>query len=122
MNKLLVTVLLLFSGACSAQTDELEAEGRACDKGDSLSCFRLGILFNNGAGVTKNLLSAFEYFEKSCDGGNAVGCLYAGKAYGVGRGVTQSDNQALRFYDLACDLELRMGCEEYANLKDADTR
>jgi hypothetical protein len=47
---------------------------KACDGGDAQGCFNLGVMYENGRGVTKDQAKAAQLYQKACDGGDAQGC------------------------------------------------
>ena len=47
---------------------------KACDGGKMSGCYNLGVMYNNGNGVEKDLGKAAELFKKACDGGEMLGC------------------------------------------------
>ena len=45
-----------------------------CDGGDLLSCNVLGLMYETGAGGTRDLTRAVDLYQRVCDGGVAAGC------------------------------------------------
>jgi hypothetical protein len=43
---------------------------KACDTGNAEACFRLGVMYEYGRFVQKDLLKAAELFIKACNNGN----------------------------------------------------
>ena len=54
---------------------------KACDGGEVLDCFNLGIMYATGNGVEKNEQKAVELYKKACDGGDMDGCRNLGVMY-----------------------------------------
>ena len=46
----------------------------ACDGGDLLSCNILGLIYETGAGGTRDLARAVSLYQRACDGGVMAGC------------------------------------------------
>ena len=47
---------------------------KACDGGEVLGCFNLGIMYATGNGVEKDFGKAVQLFKKACDDGDLDGC------------------------------------------------
>ncbi|RUT50494.1 tetratricopeptide repeat protein [Campylobacter fetus] len=47
---------------------------KACDDGDALSCYNLGVSYSNGQGVKQNKKKAKELYGKAYDMGDQLGC------------------------------------------------
>src|SRR4051812_292680 len=89
---ILLISLLLFSSCDSAKTDTnehrlfLSLEKLAKD-GNPEAQYDIGMMYNNGLGVSQDPAKAFEWFRKAADAGEPlasykVGCYYAGQ-FGV---------------------------------------
>ncbi|WP_415752162.1 tetratricopeptide repeat protein [Helicobacter pylori] len=39
---------------------------KACDLKEGMGCYNLGVLYQNGEGVEKNLKKAAQYYKKAC--------------------------------------------------------
>ncbi len=53
---------------------ELIERQRECASGEICGCWRLGLLYQRGEGVSKDEAKAIELFRKACDGGCTAGC------------------------------------------------
>ena len=95
----------------NAKTDlSLEQLAQACDGGDALSCFNLGVMYYKGDRVEQNKVLAVQLFRKACDGGGASGCFNLGNMYYKGDGVRQDKARAEELYSKACDGGGASGC------------
>ncbi|GAA8323806.1 hypothetical protein HpBT193_05340 [Helicobacter pylori] len=47
---------------------------KACDLNDGGGCSNLGVLYQNGQGVEKNLTKAAQFYSKACKLGNQKAC------------------------------------------------
>ena len=78
-------------------------------------CSKLGLMYENGRGVTKRHTEDVRYTEavrlyrQACEGGEMRGCYNLGIMYENGRGVTKSNTEARQYYQEACD-----GGDDYA--------
>jgi len=83
---------------------------QACDQGEPKGCAGVGVIFENGKGVTKDFNRALDSYKRACDGNYASGCYSLGLMYGNGRGVPKDEKRALDFYKSACDGSYAAGC------------
>lgn len=70
---LLVAVLGLLPCPLASQDAE-RAHRERCDNGELLSCNLLGLMYETGAGATRDLARAVALYQRACDGGVMVGC------------------------------------------------
>ena len=49
---------------------------KACDGGEMLGCYNLGVSYENGHGVRKDAAKAKQLYGRGCDGGLAEACAY----------------------------------------------
>ncbi len=54
---------------------------KACDLKDSRGCGALGLLYENGEGVEKDLIKAAQFYSKACDLKDGRGCFNLGTLY-----------------------------------------
>ncbi len=54
---------------------------KACDLKDSRGCGALGLLYENGEGVEKNLIKVAYFYTKACDLKDGSGCFNLGTLY-----------------------------------------
>ena len=47
---------------------------KACDGGNMRGCGKLGVMYEKGNGVEKDLGKAAQLYKKACDGGEMLGC------------------------------------------------
>ncbi|MFP6251139.1 tetratricopeptide repeat protein [Helicobacter pylori] len=100
--------------------DYIQAEKyfeKACDLKYGGGCFRLGVLYEYGQGVEKNLTKASQYFSKACGLNNSGGCGALGMLYEFGQGVEKNLTKAAYFYSKACKLGFQKTCEILKELK-----
>ncbi len=67
---------------------------KACDLKDSRGCGVLGLLYENGEGVEKNLTKATQFYSKACDLKDGRGCDELGRLYYYGRGVEKNSKKS----------------------------
>jgi hypothetical protein len=77
-------------------------------------CYNLGIMYDNGESVQKDILKAIELLTKACDMGYAYGCYRLGLMYEYRNNIPK----ALKMYTKACDMKEERGCKAYAELME----
>ncbi|KAK8835361.1 hypothetical protein M9Y10_033664 [Tritrichomonas musculus] len=77
---------------------------QSSDKGNSYASYLLGLLYENGEGVTKSFKNASSYYQKSADQGNSNGLNRIGFCYKNGYGVEKNYTKAIEFYQKSKDL------------------
>ena len=111
----LIWIPIAFSGAANAgqYEDGVTAYERkdyvtaaklyriSADQGDALAQVSLGVMYDNGQGVTKDYKKAVKWYRLSAYHGNAVGQLNVGFMYANGHGVTQDFKEAVKWYRLS---------------------
>ena len=113
IRRILTIVLWLIAlGTVNVASAETYAEAltKQCQKGKAEGCFKLGVAYDNGLGVTQDSVKAAELFRKACDGQNAGGCAALGVAYSHGTGATQDSFKAAELFRKACDGQYAGGC------------
>lgn len=98
MKKILIPILLALFCAGSAFCGEFEDTLKKAEQGDAKAQYSIGLMYNNGQGVTQDFKQAFYWFKKSAEQGfaNAQGDL--GVMYDKGKGVIQNYKQAFNWY------------------------
>src|SRR4051794_10850211 len=71
--------------------------------GEASAMFNLGLLYENGRGVTQDYAMARDWYTKAADKGQASAMFYLGLLYENGRGVTQDYAMARDWYTKAAD-------------------
>ncbi|MFB1341086.1 tetratricopeptide repeat protein [Helicobacter pylori] len=84
---------------------------KACGLNNGGGCGSLGMLYEYGQGVEKNLTKAAQFYSKACDLNNSVGCGSLGMLYEYGQGVEKNLTKAAYFYSKACKLGFQKTCE-----------
>ena len=97
-------------GACR----DLVACESECDAGSSDRCRRMGVSYEFGKGVDRDLVIATALYEKACTMGDSAGCVAAGRMYEFHHGVPKNDTKAVAFYERACDGQDAVGCANLA--------
>jgi hypothetical protein len=60
-----------------------------CEAGDAWACGRIGLAYEKGKGVAKDLSRSARLYERSCERGHAWGCYALGYSFAEGEGVGQ---------------------------------
>jgi TPR repeat protein len=76
----------------------------AADLGDVRATNNLGVMYQNGLGVTKDEAEAVRLYRKAADLGEAIAIDNLGWMYANGRGVAKDEAEAVRLYRKAADL------------------
>jgi hypothetical protein len=100
------------SHAISAcERGEARSCGDACEAGESAACTQLGVLYNRGAGVARDLSAAALYYDLGCAGGDLAGCNNLGTIYQHGAAGLRGDrSKAASLYERACNGGHLEGC------------
>ena len=80
-------------------------QGQGLVNPNGMVCARLGLLYRDGIGVTKDDAKAAELFEKACSLNQGQSCALLGLLYHNGTGVTKDEAKAAEFYEKACSLD-----------------
>jgi hypothetical protein len=92
---------------------------QACDAGDPKGCFGVGVMYEDGKGVTKSVKRAVDLYKRACDQSYATACYNLGLMYGNARGVPMDLKHAADLYKRACDGGNASSCNnlaiQYAN-------
>ena len=73
------------------------------EKGDAVAQYRLGNMYADGKGVTRDDATAMMWFERSAKQGNADAQYNVGASYAEGVGVAKSEEQAAEWFRRAAD-------------------
>lgn len=119
---LLVMLPLAFLGTRAMLAPRLCAAGdlqdctRQCQRGHLGSCYTLGSMYENGAGIPKDQTKAVEAYQTACKGGNVVACYSLGSMVEDGRGGEENKPEAARLYAVACEGNSPQGCNALGRL------
>ena len=76
---------------------------RVAETGNATAQFALGIMYENGEAVTRDVREAVRWYRKAALGGNALAQSKLGEAYREGRGVAQDNTAAAHWYRKAAE-------------------
>lgn len=93
---------------------------KACNNGNTLGCYMLGVIYFDGKGIKQDYSKAKDLFEKACTGGVFQGCNNLGTMYENANGVKQDYNKAKVFYEKACNGGVVDGCSNLGVLYTYD--
>lgn len=90
---------------------------QAATVGSSAAMNYLGVMYQNGKGVSKNMQAAADWFYKAikADNGNAYAAHNLGNLYYNGTGVPQDMNKAFQFFEASVNLGLGNTHSVYPN-------
>lgn len=84
----------------------------ACSKGDSIACKRIGIHYESGNIIKKNLQKAKRYYKKSCKLKSGDGCQSLAQML-TGEG---NYTEAAKYYSEGCNFNNADACNDFALL------
>jgi uncharacterized protein len=103
----ILAVFLLLSpkqATCEAPTQQQITEWRTnAAQGNADAQFKLGVLYNNGAGVIQDDVEALKLFQLAAAQGNAGAQYSLGVMFENGIGVRQDYAEAVKWYRLAAE-------------------
>src|SRR5580704_17322415 len=82
----------------------------ACSGGDYSQCVSLGIDYETGRGVDKDVSKAAPLYDSGCTHGVMTGCANLGQLLDRGAGVPKDPVKAAGLYKKACDGGESLGC------------
>jgi len=74
------------------------------EKGQSQAMLNLGILYEQGVGVSRNFTKALEWYQKAADAGEAEGYMRLAQGYEIGLGAVADMEKAVAGYEKAAAL------------------
>jgi len=84
----------------------------ACKKGNGRGCVAVGIMYEEGLGVSRDYKQALNFFSKACKMEVAAGCYNLGTMYYHGKGIPIDHRKALELFTKSCDLEYADACND----------
>jgi TPR repeat protein len=91
---------------------------RACDTGDPIACYELGMSVSAGEGVPKDDARATRLYQKACDADFAQACDNLAWQYERGTGAAKDERRARELFSLACKLGDSEACDYLAKKED----
>ena len=73
--------------------------------GNSEALYWVGLIYNNGWGVSQNYTQAISWYRKAAEAGNAKAMTNLGVMYEKGHGLRMDLTQAVRWYQKAADAD-----------------
>lgn len=89
---------------------------RGCDGGDGDSCATLGLIYQQGLGVAKDVERGAFFLKRGCRAGSKFGCVSLGAAYENGVGVKKDAEHAAELFTMACEAKDSSACDHEAKL------
>lgn len=97
-------------GEGSDDPDAAARFDKTCARGELEACRSLGVMYQEGTGVSPDPRRATALFAKACDGGNARACNHYGLALADGMGTERDAAHAVTVYQKACDGNFTLAC------------
>jgi TPR repeat protein len=86
---------------------------RACEYGDALSCWCIGLAYSGGKMLRMNCTKAEMFLLRACDKNIGLACLALGSMYEHGCGsVSKNRKLARKYLKKACSLHVKEACKE----------
>ena len=89
------------------------------DKGVASAQYNIGLMYMNGQGVDKDIVTAVNWMRKAAEGGDRDAQLAVGLMYRKGQGIPQDDFEAVNWFRAAAEqgntdaaLQLAMAYQE----------
>jgi formylglycine-generating enzyme required for sulfatase activity/TPR repeat protein len=115
-------IVAAIAGASRGQAVDLAKAAMhtlGCGIGHAKSCHSVGVMYEHGDGVAKDLGKAAALQAKACDGGYTGGCINLGAMHQTGAGVAKDLGKAAGLYAKAFGGAAATGCfnlgEKYYN-------
>jgi len=89
---------------------ETSGDKAACKTGDMFKCLRLGLRYDTGYGVKKDIERGFTLINKACAGGVAEACTTQGIMQLSGHGTAKNEGAAVALFAKACAAGDMYGC------------
>jgi uncharacterized protein len=83
---------------------------KKCVAGDLEACRQLGVMYQEGTGVSPDPRRATALFGQACRGGNLSACNNLGLDLAEGIGVDRNPTRASEVYQKACDGGMMLAC------------
>lgn len=74
MNRIKFLIIVMVVLTVSLFSSVVDNYSISCSKGDSKSCYQLGISYRDGLGVEQNTVAAKQFFNIACDMGDSLAC------------------------------------------------
>lgn len=87
-------------------TNALKCFKMVAEQGDAIAQFNLGIMYEDGQGVSQSDTEAVKWYRKAAEQGHAKAQYNLGNMYRDGRGVSQNDTEAAKWYRKAAEQRL----------------
>ena len=89
---------------------------KAAEKGHVDAQYNLGVIYENGEGVSQNYQQAKAWYEKAASQNDAQAQFELGVMNELGQGESIDLKQARHYYERSCNNGLKKGCERLKEL------
>lgn len=97
----------LADGSTAAQKGDFQTAFKLwkplADQGNAEAQFNLGVMYENGKGVTKDDMKAVKWYRMAAEQGDASAQINLGFMYEKGKGVAEDDIEAVKWYRMAAE-------------------
>lgn len=98
----LLTITLITALNASTADERKASFEEACDEGNTLSCYNMGVMYDRGDGIEEDDVKALDFYIKACDKDYLQSCSRAAVLYEEGKGIKEDMNKAFGLYSKAC--------------------
>ncbi len=95
--------LVIFGSGGYSQIDRLKELLLAAERGDAEAQFELGLMYDEGYGVSRDNQEAAKWYRKAAEQGDAGAQYLLGYMYDKGKGVPQNYQEAFKWTRKAAD-------------------
>ena len=100
----------------TSDPDRMTKLQEVAESGNIYAMNSVGLCFNYGHGVKKNLKEAVKWYQKAADAGNADAMLNLGCCYEKGEGVKKNLKEAMKLYEKAAEQGIARAMTNIGNL------
>ena len=110
---LLLSAAVMISAVRLTIASDLDSLKVAAEQGDATAQVDLGLMYNTGKGVPKDVVEAVRWLRMAAEQGHAKAQFYLGLMYAQGKGVPKDDVQAYAWMNIGI---AQTGNEAYGTL------
>ena len=100
----------------TSDPDRMTKLQEVAESGNIYAMNSVGLCFNYGHGVKKNLKEAVKWYQKAADAGNADAMLNLGCCFEKGEGVRKNLKEAMKLYEKAAEQGIARAMANLGNL------
>ncbi len=99
----IICIILITNLSASTADEKKKQFEEDCNKGDTISCYNMGLMYDYGDGtIAEDDEKALAFYIKACDKNYFKSCSKAAVLYEEGKGLKQDMKEAFKLYSKAC--------------------